>query len=117
MRAHNRFLPPATSLPSTATTTLDIATIDAAHCLDLLIHREVHLFNALQTDMTNKLGAHSPLFSVWMLEESDSVQACARSLAERVCHQQFIAHIHQFRVHHASYLTADTLDNLCILYG
>ena len=117
MRAHRRFLPPATHTSAAATTTLDIATLDTAHCLDLLVHREVYLFNQLQSSMNAKLGAREPLFDVWMLEESDSVQLCARALGERVCHQQFIAHIHQFRSRFASYTTADVLDNLCVLYG
>ena len=117
LRAHRRFLPPTTSIAATATSTLDIATLDAAHCLDLLVHREVYLFQQLQTAMNSKLGAHEPLFDVWMLQESDTVQACARALGERVCHQQFIAHIHNFRSRFASYTTADTLDSLCLLYA
>ena len=120
LRQKKRFLPPPLSSshsPSSLAST-SISSLDTAQLLDLLVAREQHLFAQLGQSMAQKVGGqHEPLFSVWMLEESDAVQACARALGERVCMERFVQGVHDYRARFASYTTADVLEELCALYA
>ena len=44
----------------------------------------------LSTAMKTKMGAGAQLFDVWMKQESDTIQALARSYGERVCLDEFL---------------------------
>ncbi|KAJ3028338.1 UNVERIFIED_CONTAM: hypothetical protein HDU68_001888 [Siphonaria sp. JEL0065] len=56
--------------------------------------REMALVKYLATQMgqTAKGGSKS-IFQVWMLEESDAIQALARAHAERICLDEMVVHI------------------------
>ena len=58
--------------------------------LALVAVREKKNISALSKTIQEKIGAGKSLFDVWMYEESDLVQALARSYGERVCVEQFI---------------------------
>jgi acyl-CoA oxidase len=120
LRQKKRFLPPALSSSSSPPSfaTRSGSSLEAPLLLDLFVSRELFLFSQLTASMQRKMVAeHRPLFDVWMLEESDAVQACARALGERVCLQQFIAAVHDFRSRYSSHLTAEVLDSLLRLYA
>ena len=146
LRERGHFLPPPLSAGRSASSlaSASVVSMDGAQLLDLFVAREVYLFTALGASMKKKIGGlHQPLFDgiitkasrptvmsnssrgraaaswfdVWMLQESDSVQACARALGERVCLERFQQSIHHYRERNASYVTADTLDAVCDLYA
>ena len=120
LRQKKRFLPPplSSSHSPSSLASASIASLDTAQLLDLLIGREQFLFAQLAQSMARKVGGeHQLLFDVWMLDESDAVQACARALGERVCMERFVQGVHDYRSRYSSYTTADALDLLCALYG
>ncbi|KAF9433564.1 hypothetical protein BGZ76_009270 [Entomortierella beljakovae] len=53
--------------------------------------REIGLFQELDTSLNTKLKNGEALFNVWMGEESDVIQAAAKSFGERVCFEQTLA--------------------------
>ncbi|KAG0004584.1 hypothetical protein BGZ65_000082 [Modicella reniformis] len=61
-------------------------------CLDSLFKlfqlREARLFKELVETMQAKMTKGRPLFEVWMGEESDIIQAAAKSYGERICFEQ-----------------------------
>ncbi|KAJ2998718.1 hypothetical protein HDV02_004163 [Globomyces sp. JEL0801] len=59
--------------------------------LTMIKLREVMLVKQTATVMRSKMGDGKPLFDVWMKEESDLIQATAKSFGERICAEQMIA--------------------------
>ncbi|KAG0241082.1 acyl-CoA dehydrogenase/oxidase [Mortierella sp. GBAus27b] len=67
-------------------TTLDVGSLDDQ--LILFQIREIGLFQELGTSMQEKMSTGKALFNVWMGEESDTIQAAAKSFGERMCFEQ-----------------------------
>lgn len=59
-----------------------------ADLIELVRFREIILIADLQKTMQTKMSAGAPLFQVWMLEESDLIQAVSKSYGERICLEQ-----------------------------
>jgi acyl-CoA oxidase len=56
-----------------------------ASLVGLVRGREIILLNQLAKTMQTKLSSGAQLFDVWMKEESDLIQALAKSYGERIC--------------------------------
>ncbi|KAF9964008.1 hypothetical protein BGZ65_011599 [Modicella reniformis] len=56
--------------------------------LTLFQLREAGLFQELGSSMHSKISGGKALFDVWMGEESDTIQAAAKSFGERMCYEQ-----------------------------
>ncbi|KAF9117037.1 hypothetical protein BGX27_005587 [Mortierella sp. AM989] len=65
---------------------LDVNSLD--DLLTLFQLREAGLYDELGTSMQSKLRKGKALFDVWMGEESDTIQAAAKSFGERICFEQ-----------------------------
>ena len=73
-------------------TKLNVASLDGL--LTMLKLRESMLVRQLDRSMHEKMGKQGqPLFDVWMKQESDIIQAVARSHGERICLEQCIVQI------------------------
>lgn len=59
----------------------------------LLQLREAHLAKDLGQAMKTKMSAGQTLFNVWMTQESDAIQALARSHGERICLESVVEQI------------------------
>jgi len=57
--------------------------------LKLVVQKEAILVKQLGQRMKEKLSSGQKLFEVWMRQESDAIQAVAKSFGERVCVQSF----------------------------
>ncbi|KAF9946302.1 acyl-Coenzyme A oxidase [Mortierella alpina] len=66
--------------------TLDVLSLEAFLALFQL--REAGLFQELGMSMQAKMSKGKALFDVWMGEESDTIQAAAKSFGERMCFEQ-----------------------------
>jgi len=60
----------------------------AADMIELVRLREIVLINDLQKTMKTKLSGGAHLFQVWMMEESDLIQAVSKAYGERICLEQ-----------------------------
>ncbi|KAF9989117.1 hypothetical protein BGZ75_007489 [Mortierella antarctica] len=65
---------------------LDVLSLEAL--LTLFQLRETGLFHELGMSMQSKMSKGKALFDVWMGEESDTIQAAAKSFGERMCFEQ-----------------------------
>ncbi|KAG0207861.1 hypothetical protein BGX28_001010 [Mortierella sp. GBA30] len=65
---------------------LDVMSLEGL--LSLCQLREAGLFRELGISMQSKMGEGRALFDVWMGEESDTIQAAAKSFGERMCFEQ-----------------------------
>mmetsp|Transcript_2579 Transcript_2579/g.5025 ORF Transcript_2579/g.5025 Transcript_2579/m.5025 type:complete len:656 (-) Transcript_2579:1546-3513(-) len=59
----------------------------------IFVQREAVLTVELQGSMDRDMGMGSTLFQVWMLEQSDNIQALARAYVELVCLEQMLVSI------------------------
>lgn len=79
----------------------------------LLSLREQMLLSELGSTLDRKIKKEKqPLFDVWMKQESDLIQGVARAHGERICMEQFVAHVYT-----TSGPTSALLRNLCRLYA
>lgn len=72
-----------------ATKITNVTTLESA--IALIKGREIVLINQLMSIMKTKLGRGEALFTVWMKEESDLIQAVSKSYGERICVEQTLA--------------------------
>lgn len=61
-----------------------------ADLLEMVRLREITLIGDLTKTMSSKISSGSPLFQVWMMEESDLIQAVSKAYGERICLEQLL---------------------------
>lgn len=88
----------------------DLTTLDSL--LKLFQLRENHLIQELGNSLAEGLGKGKSLFDIWMKEQSDVIQACAKAYGERIVLEQFISNVQS-----ADLTLRPILTKLCQLYS
>ena len=74
--------------------------------------RENHLIQNLGESLSEGMAKGKSLFEIWMKEQSDVIQACAKAYGERIILEQFMANIQR-----ADSSLKPILTKLCQLYA
>jgi len=115
LQSKGKFLPPIISKPSgpiTLPPTVSLSTL-----LYVFVEREKLLFRELHQHMESKISSGKPLFTVWMLEESDLIQAAARAIGDRLVLQSFLHTNEEFKKKHGENDSWKVLEKMLRLFA
>lgn len=116
LMSKGRFLPPQTSYSSKDLNSIFNFTL--SDFLHLFVTREQSQFATLGHRMQAKMKNGEKLFDIWMLQESDLVQSCARTLGDRIAVQQCLHNLAEFNAKNPTEkVTSAVLEKLFILFA